>query len=104
MVLLGGCSGLDPRALGAANDPGFGDGAAARSWRVYGEDKISGEYQIDNAGSLSLPLAKTIAAAGLTKPELEQELTTPASEVARGAVLRIGLAHLRPIPSTIKVL
>ena len=35
---------------------------------VYGEDKLSGEYQIDNAGSLSLPLAGTMQAAGLTKP------------------------------------
>jgi len=36
---------------------------------IYGEDKLSGEYQIDNAGSISLPLAGTLQAAGLTKPE-----------------------------------
>src|SRR6266516_4402369 len=32
---------------------------------VFGEDKLSGEYQIDTAGSVSLPLAGTIEAAGL---------------------------------------
>src|SRR5437667_8039280 len=42
---------------------------------VFGEDKLSGEYQIDNAGSLSLPLAGTIQGAGLTKSELERSLT-----------------------------
>src|SRR5215470_17353453 len=43
---------------------------------VFGEDRLSGEYQIDNAGSLSLPLAGTIQGAGLTKSELEQSITT----------------------------
>jgi polysaccharide export outer membrane protein len=42
---------------------------------VFGEDKLSGEYQLDTAGYLSLPLAGTIEAAGFTKPELEQALT-----------------------------
>ena len=42
---------------------------------VFGEDKLSGEYQIDSSGTVSLPLAGTIEAAGLTKPELEQALT-----------------------------
>jgi polysaccharide export outer membrane protein len=41
---------------------------------VFGEDKLSGEFQIDNAGSLSLPLAGTIRGAGLTKSELEESL------------------------------
>jgi protein involved in polysaccharide export with SLBB domain len=43
---------------------------------VFGEDKISGEYQIDIAGSVSLPLVGNLQAAGLTKPELEEALTS----------------------------
>lgn len=39
---------------------------------IYGEDKLSGEYQIDPSGSLSLPLAGSIRAAGLSKTELER--------------------------------
>ncbi len=42
---------------------------------VYGEDRISGEYQIDPNGMVSLPLAGTLTAAGRTKPELEAALT-----------------------------
>jgi protein involved in polysaccharide export with SLBB domain len=42
---------------------------------VFGEDRLSGEYQIDNGGSLSLPLAGTIESADLTKAELEQAIT-----------------------------
>ena len=41
---------------------------------VYGEDKLSGEYEIDPGGDVSLPLAGTVHAAGLTKAELEQVL------------------------------
>ena len=41
---------------------------------VYGEDRISGEYQIDPDGMISLPLAGTLKAAGLTKPALEAAL------------------------------
>ncbi len=41
---------------------------------VFGEDKLSGEYEIDPGGFVSLPLAGTIPAAGLTKSQLESEL------------------------------
>ena len=34
---------------------------------VYGEDRISGEYQIDPDGIISLPLAGTLKAAGLER-------------------------------------
>jgi protein involved in polysaccharide export with SLBB domain len=38
---------------------------------VYGEDKLSGDYQVDQSGQISLPLAGTIMAQGLTQTELE---------------------------------
>jgi polysaccharide export outer membrane protein len=41
---------------------------------VFGEDKLSGDYQLDQGGQISLPLAGTIKAQGLTQNELEQEL------------------------------
>lgn len=43
---------------------------------VFGEDKLSGEYEVDSGGVVSVPLAGSIRAAGLTKPELERSLTT----------------------------
>jgi polysaccharide export outer membrane protein len=51
---------------------------------VYGEDRISGEYPVDPNGMISLPLAGTIKAAGLTKPELETAL----AEKLKGSYLR----------------
>ncbi len=51
---------------------------------VYGEDRISGEYQIDPNGMISLPLAGTVTAAGLTKPALETVL----AEKLKGSYLR----------------
>ncbi|MGA9601652.1 MAG: polysaccharide biosynthesis/export family protein [Methylocystis sp.] len=51
---------------------------------VFGEDRLSGEYEIDPAGNLSLPLAGTIKAAGLSKTQLEKDL----SKRFRGEYLR----------------
>jgi len=42
---------------------------------VFGEDKLSGVFQIDDDGFVSLPLAGTVKAAGLTKIGLERLLT-----------------------------
>ena len=42
---------------------------------VYGEDKLSGDYQIDQSGLISLPLAGTVEAVGLTQSQLEQALS-----------------------------
>lgn len=42
---------------------------------VFGEDKLSGDYDVDPSGYLSIPLGGTVMAAGLSKPELETLLT-----------------------------
>jgi protein involved in polysaccharide export with SLBB domain len=64
---------------------------------VFGEDKLSGEYQIDSAGSVSLPLAGTIEAADLTKPELEQALTHKLkSEYLRNPKVTVEVVSFRP--------
>lgn len=47
----------------------FGPGDRLRI-RVYNEDTISGDYQVDGAGSLSLQLLGSVNAAGLTLPDL----------------------------------
>jgi polysaccharide export outer membrane protein len=41
---------------------------------VFGENSLSGEYQIDPSGFISLPLAGTVKAAGLTQNDLAREL------------------------------
>jgi polysaccharide export outer membrane protein len=47
----------------------FGSGDRLRI-RVYNDDAISGEYQVDSAGNLSLQLLGPVKAAGLSLPEL----------------------------------
>ena len=42
---------------------------------VYGEDNLTGVYDIDGLGNVSLPLAGTLKAAGRTKVELQREIT-----------------------------
>jgi polysaccharide export outer membrane protein len=42
---------------------------------VFGHDDLSGEYEVDNEGRLSLPLIKSVQASGLTIQEVEQAIT-----------------------------
>jgi polysaccharide export outer membrane protein len=64
---------------------------------VFGEDRLSGEYQLDTAGAVSLPLAGTVEAAGLTKPELERALTAKLkSEYLRNPKVTVDVISFRP--------
>lgn len=64
---------------------------------VYGEDKLGGEYQIDQAGQISLPLAGTVKAQGLTQTELEQALAKKfRSEYLRNPKVTVTIATLAP--------
>ena len=65
---------------------------------VFGEDKLSGDYTIDPSGFVSLPLAGTIQAAGLTQAELEQALSAKfRSEYLRSPKVTVTIATFRPI-------
>ena len=98
--LVGACSGLNSEiGEGLATNPVEVRLAPGDKLRVtvFGEDRLSGEYQIDNAGSLSLPLAGTIQGAGLTKPELEQALTTQLkSQYLRNPKVTVDVISYRP--------
>jgi protein involved in polysaccharide export with SLBB domain len=64
---------------------------------VFGEDKLSGDYQIDPAGYVSLPLAGTVKAAGLSKAELEQELARKfRGDFLRNPKVTVDIASFRP--------
>lgn len=41
---------------------------------VFGEEKLTGDYQVDTGGYVAMPLAGSIMAAGLTPPEFERAL------------------------------
>jgi polysaccharide export outer membrane protein len=83
-MLLVGCDSVPMSEPGGGTPSIVGAGAAGGiqlqagdklKVTVFGEDKLTGEYEIDPGGSLSLPLAGTVQAAGLTKPELERLLS-----------------------------
>jgi protein involved in polysaccharide export with SLBB domain len=64
---------------------------------VFGEDKLSGEYEVDQSGQISLPLAGTIQAVGLTQAELEQALAKKfRSEYLKNPKVTVTIATLRP--------
>ena len=64
---------------------------------VYGEEKLSGEYQIDRSGQISLPLAGTIEAQGLTQSELEQALINKfRSSYLKSPKVTVTIATLQP--------
>ncbi|HTW36533.1 MAG TPA: polysaccharide biosynthesis/export family protein [Rhizomicrobium sp.] len=56
-----------------SSDYRFGPGDKLRV-TVYGEDDLSGEFQIDGAGYIRLPLIGQIKASGATAHELETEV------------------------------
>jgi polysaccharide export outer membrane protein len=64
---------------------------------VFGEDKISGDYDIDTAGYVSLPLAGSVMAAGLSKPELERELARKLSgDYLKSPKVTVSVINFRP--------
>jgi polysaccharide biosynthesis/export protein len=67
------------------------------SINVFGEDKLSGEHEINQSGQISLPLAGTIKAQGLTQSELEQALAKKfRSEYLRNPKVTVTVAALAP--------
>ena len=63
---------------------------------VFGEDKFTGEYQIDTDGSVSMPLVGTIEVAGHTKPEVEQAVTNKLKGSLRNPKVTVEVVSFRP--------
>lgn len=65
---------------------------------VFGEEKISGEYELDPSGYLSLPLAGTVQAAGLSKIELEKAIAKHLkSNYMKDPKVTVDVVSYRPI-------
>jgi polysaccharide export outer membrane protein len=64
---------------------------------VYGEDNLNGVYDIDPSGSISLPLAGSVRAAGRTKLELQRDITRRyKSEYLQDPKVTVEIASFRP--------
>jgi polysaccharide export outer membrane protein len=64
---------------------------------VFGEDHLSGDYELDQSGQISLPLAGTVEASGLTQTELEQALARKfRSEYLKNPKVTVAITTQRP--------
>jgi polysaccharide export outer membrane protein len=63
---------------------------------VYGEQSVSGIYEVNPGGSVSLPLAGTIRAAGRTRAELERDITDKFSATITEPKVSIEVIERRP--------
>ena len=65
---------------------------------VIGDDKISGEYDIDQAGDISIPAAGALHAAGRSKGELEAEITHRLidRQFLRSPMVTVSVSSFRP--------
>jgi len=64
---------------------------------VFGENQLSGDYEVDPTGQISLPLAGTIEVQGLTQPELEQRLAQKfRSQYLRDPKVTVTIISLAP--------
>lgn len=65
---------------------------------VFNEPSLSGEYEIDPSGVISLPLAGTVKAVGLTQSELEKALSAKfRSEYLKNPKVTVTIVQFRPI-------
>jgi protein involved in polysaccharide export with SLBB domain len=102
-VLMAGCAGnsiseAEQKTLvAAATAPAKLQPGDKIKITVYGEDKLSGDFQLDQAGQISLPLAGTIKAQGLTQAELEKALAKKfRSEYLKDPKVTVTIATLQP--------
>lgn len=64
---------------------------------VYGKSSLSNDYQIDPSGFVSLPLAGTVKAAGLTQQQLEHSLEKHfGSKYLKDPKVTVEISEFRP--------
>lgn len=64
---------------------------------VFGQADLSGQFEVDGAGSISMPLIGQVSATGKTTPELEQTLIAKLSEgYLREPQVSIEVTNYRP--------
>jgi protein involved in polysaccharide export with SLBB domain len=108
LLIMGGCgtpaelgvaskADLDMLAVTATAPPRFQGGEKIKI-TVYNEPSLSGDFDIDPNGMVSLPLAGTIRAVGLTQAQFEKELARKfRSEYLRNPKVTVSILQFRPI-------
>lgn len=91
-------SAQDPRASAASPSGTYVLGPTDRvRLKVYGEPDITGEYEVDSNGFVSIPLAGHVKAAGLTTRQLEKGIVSAlAKGIVRDPRVNVEIALYRP--------
>lgn len=100
LAALGACAGMDappePPEFAQAVEYRLGPGDALRLI-VFGEEQLSGEFRVDNGGSVALPLIGEVPARGRTPRELEQEIAQRLGQgYVRDARVSVEVLNFRP--------
>jgi polysaccharide export outer membrane protein len=101
VILLAGCApghDLEPLTALSSSEYRLGPGDMVRII-TYGEDPLTGEFRVNDQGTIALPLAGSVKAAGRTPRELEEAI---AAVLKKGDLLRkpsvsVEVATYRPI-------
>jgi len=101
IIFLFGASFGPQAAASAQQAPGAGTYVLGPNDRVrvkvYGEGDITGEYEVDSTGQISVPLAGHVRAAGLTTKQLEKAITSAlAKGIVRDPRVNVEVALYRP--------
>lgn len=98
-VLVGACASspaLPPAMdLDAASEYKLGAGDKV-NMKVYGDDTLSGAYQVDGKGMFTVPLVGNVEAAGLTKNQLEDALRTKLRRYLNDPRVAVEIESYRP--------
>ena len=99
-VLVGACSSSPALPPAMDLDAGISDyklGAGDKvNMKVFGDDTLSGAYQVDGKGMFSVPLLGSIQASGLTKNELEDQLRTKLRRYLNDPRVAVEIESYRP--------
>ena len=100
-ILLSRCApGRDLPALpsSSAGEYRLGPGDMVRII-TYGEDPLTGEFRVSDQGTIALPLAGAVHAAGRTPPELEAAVATALKkgDMLKKPSVSVEVAAYRPI-------
>jgi len=100
LVALGGCTGtgvLSETPLQGQDAPYRLDSGDRLRVIVFGQTDLSGEYSVDGAGQISIPLMSPVPARGLTTDELEASLVASLSQtLLRDPSVSVEVLAFRP--------